>query len=122
MPPLSELTYSHDACIAAFHDCYSFLANMYLDESVVIEPPEGGWPNITAATKKDLGKTETVISLLRQPYIRNTFNILERVQGAPGCYFADWQALVPLISTGYFRPFRGRWWTCTPHFGLGAMG
>jgi len=44
---------------------------MYLRESDVIEPPEGGWPNITTDSLQDLGKTDEVISLLRHlPYIR----------------------------------------------------
>lgn len=91
MPQLSEIGYSRDACVAAVRDYYGFLTKMYLDESDVIEPPEGGWPTITTDNLQSLGKTDEVISLLRHlPYIR-TPDSGEKAQGAPWCTFADWQ-------------------------------
>ncbi|PGG99157.1 hypothetical protein GX51_06416 [Blastomyces parvus] len=102
MPPLSDIGYSHDACIAVVRDYYSFLTKMYLDEAEVIEPPDGGWPSLaTTAVAEDLGKTATVVSLLRHiPYIRDPFDRSEQAQGGPWCYFADWQALVQLLANG----------------------
>jgi hypothetical protein len=45
---------------------------MCLDESDVVEPPEGGWPNISAETMHGLGKTDEVVQLLRHlPDIRS---------------------------------------------------
>jgi hypothetical protein len=38
---------------------------MYLDESQVDEPPDGGRPDINANTVGGLGKTNIVIDLLR---------------------------------------------------------
>jgi hypothetical protein len=42
MPSLSEISYSRDNFIAAVRDYYTFLVKMYLDESQITEPPEGG--------------------------------------------------------------------------------
>ncbi|KAF2271512.1 uncharacterized protein EI97DRAFT_504918 [Westerdykella ornata] len=70
MPDLSEIDYSEDATVAAFRDYYRFLTMMYLDESLIQEPPEGGWPHITPDRWKGFDKTEEVFSLLRHlPYV-----------------------------------------------------
>jgi hypothetical protein len=47
MPSIHETEYSHDETITAIHDCYQFLSRMYLDASIIVKPPDGGWPNIT---------------------------------------------------------------------------
>ncbi|KAK1767570.1 hypothetical protein QBC33DRAFT_569894 [Phialemonium atrogriseum] len=71
MPELSEIGYSRDACVAAVRGYYDFLTKMYLDESDIVEPPEGGWPSITTESLQSLGKTNEVILLLRHlPYLR----------------------------------------------------
>jgi hypothetical protein len=71
MPRLSEISYSHEAAVAAITDYFDFLAKMYLDESAIFRPPEGGWPEITPDRLSDLGKTDEVIMLLRHiPYLR----------------------------------------------------
>ncbi|KAK4248270.1 hypothetical protein C7999DRAFT_40552 [Corynascus novoguineensis] len=55
MPELHEVSYSHEATIAA---------------SYVAEPPEGGWPEISLENLSSLGKTNEAILLLRHlPYI-----------------------------------------------------
>lgn len=98
MPQLSEIRYSRDVCVAAVRDYYNFLVKMYLGESNIIEPPEGGWPNLTIESLQDLGKTDEVISLLRHlPYIRAP---RENAQGAPWCYFADWESDGLALSLG----------------------
>ncbi|KAF2127847.1 hypothetical protein P153DRAFT_294859 [Dothidotthia symphoricarpi CBS 119687] len=92
MVHLCDVSYSRDATVAAIRDYYRFLVAMYLDESEVIEPPEGGWPSINSNTWENLDKTDTVISLLRHlPYIRD--NGAVAIDGAPDCNFANWQAL-----------------------------
>lgn len=92
MPQLSEITYSRDAVVAAVQDYYAFLTKMYLKESAIIQPPQGGWPSITSDSLRDLGKTNDVVSLLRHlPYIGEPNQGRDRAQGAPDCYFADWQ-------------------------------
>jgi hypothetical protein len=99
MPPLSEIGYSREACIAAVRDYYAFLAKMYLNESDIIEPPEGGWPSVTTENFQGLGKSDEVIALLRHlPYLRLSENQAYPVEGAPDCKFADWQALAQHIS------------------------
>ncbi len=99
MPRLSEIGYSRDACIAAVRDYYSFLTKMYLKESIVMEPPEGGWPAITAGKLRGLGKTDEVISLLRYlPYIRFVGDLEDDAQGAPSFLFADWNTACTLID------------------------
>lgn len=93
MPKLSEISYSHEACVAAVRDYYRFLVQLYLDESAVVEPPEDGWLEITDDSLRTLGKDDTVISLLRHlPYIRDT-GTFERPQAVPFCAFADWHTL-----------------------------
>jgi hypothetical protein len=99
MPELSEINYSRDACVAAIRDYYHFLTKMYLKESDVIEPPEGGWPSITPDVLREMGKTEEVISLLRHlPYIRG--DVADLAQGAPWSEFADWQCYCQYVSLG----------------------
>ena len=99
MPELSEINYSRDACIAAVRDYYRFLTKLYLKESDVIDPPEGGWPSITPDVLREMGKTDEVISLLRHlPYIRG--GVANPAQGAPWSEFADWQSDCRYISLG----------------------
>ncbi|KAJ4987061.1 hypothetical protein SVAN01_07477 [Stagonosporopsis vannaccii] len=93
MPPLSEVRYSRDDCISAIRDYYSFLTKMYLNEDEVLEPPEGGWPNITAHNLKGFDKTDEVINLLRHlPYIENVSDNTT-AHGSARCCFADWRYL-----------------------------
>ncbi|KAL6795789.1 hypothetical protein GGI42DRAFT_332084 [Trichoderma sp. SZMC 28013] len=93
MPPLSEISYSRDDCVSAVREYYNFLVGMYVDEAEVVEPPPGGWPNITTATMAALGKTDEVVSLLRHlPYLRRNKNDMYNVQPAAWCYFANWEA------------------------------
>lgn len=96
MVELSEIEYSQDECVAAVRDYYSFLTKMYLPESLVLEPPESGWPEITKAVMKDLDKTDVVISLLQHlPYIRG-----DGYEGAPWTTFANWASSVKNVSEG----------------------
>lgn len=90
MPELSEITYSTDATVAAFRDYYQFLTNLYLNESDVIEPPEGGWPTISPTVLEGLGKDDEVIELLRYlPYIRTVVDKGPDI--APWAKMMDWQ-------------------------------
>jgi hypothetical protein len=100
MPYLDNIEYSREDCIAAVRNYYGFLTAMYLKESEVVEPPEGGWPDITTDTLRGLGKTDEVISLLRHlPYInRGTKTDVEHA--VPRCRFADWHTLARKIIDG----------------------
>lgn len=92
MPKLDEISYSRDATIAAFRDYYQFLTKLYLPESAIDEPPPEGWPTTTTESKRDLGKTDEVIELLRHlPYIPQD-NDYHMLQGAPYCRFHDWRS------------------------------
>ncbi|KXH43998.1 hypothetical protein CNYM01_06596 [Colletotrichum nymphaeae SA-01] len=73
---------------------------MYLPKDDIIEPPEGGWPTISSEIFQDMNKTPEVISLLRHlPYIRVPSKTpLDQAQGAPWCYFADWQNVGALLE------------------------
>lgn len=94
MPELVDISYSRDGTIAAIRGYYSFLVDLYLNESDIIEPPEEGWPEITPNSLQCMGKTDEVIELLRNlPYIRTPSDDIDAVQGAPECYFADWQSV-----------------------------
>lgn len=71
---------------------------MYLDESDIIEPPEGGWPSITQETLGCLSKTGQVLSLLRHlPYIRSRLDGIEP-QACPNCSFADYQSIAQRLE------------------------
>ncbi|KAL3952459.1 hypothetical protein ACCO45_012402 [Purpureocillium lilacinum] len=60
---------------------------MYADESAFIWPPPDGWPTITAASLRGLGKSNDVIELLRHiPYRR----VNTEIQSAPYSTFLDW--------------------------------
>ncbi|KAK4044654.1 hypothetical protein C8A01DRAFT_31150 [Parachaetomium inaequale] len=83
MPKLSEVRYSREATVAAVSGYYEFLASMYLDESDIQRPPEGG----------GLGKTDEVIMLLcHLPYLRTTLDSGSKsVQAGPyACRFYSW--------------------------------
>jgi hypothetical protein len=94
MPHFDEVSYSESACIAAITDYYKFLVSMYLDESSVEWPPEGGWPQLTPAAMKDMNKSDRVVSLLRQiPYLRELDDLdeWEQPHGVPYDNFCNWK-------------------------------
>jgi hypothetical protein len=98
MPAIANITYSRTECITAVLEYYEFLTKLYLDESLVVKPPKGGWPSITKEAFGDLDKTGEVIALLRQlPYISRERGDIE---GAPWCRFADWRLLGTLLGNG----------------------
>ncbi|KZF23993.1 hypothetical protein L228DRAFT_244852 [Xylona heveae TC161] len=68
-------SYNQDEIIATMTAYYQFLSRLpYVDPSDIMYPPPGGWPEINQETLGYLGRTDTVIELLRHlPYI-NTDN------------------------------------------------
>ncbi|KAK8137613.1 hypothetical protein PG984_003106 [Apiospora sp. TS-2023a] len=67
---IGVIQYSRDETISAVREFYTFLSKMYIDESDILEPPEGGWPHME--NLRCMGKTDEVIELLRHlPYLRN---------------------------------------------------
>ncbi|GAB1317775.1 Alpha beta hydrolase fold protein [Madurella fahalii] len=91
MPWLSEVRYSREATVAAVIDYFEFLAKMYIKESDILRPPEGGWPEITPDRFRDLGKTDEVILLLRHlPYLASTADGWNADAGPSGCHFYWW--------------------------------
>jgi hypothetical protein len=94
------MVFSRDECIAAVRDYYQFLAKMFMDESNIMEPPPGGWPNITPRALRVLNKTEEVVSLLRHlPYIDDSKDI-HRPQGIPLTSFANWTSIADDLLNG----------------------
>ncbi|KAK8074527.1 hypothetical protein PG997_009190 [Apiospora hydei] len=70
MSQLDDIHYSRDETISAVREFYTFLSKMYIDESDILEPPEGGWPHME--NLRCIGKTDEVMELLRRlPYLRN---------------------------------------------------
>jgi hypothetical protein len=97
MVDLEDIAYSRDECINAVRDYYEFLTKMYLPESSIVEPPDGGWPEITKQSMKGLGKT---VALLRHlPYMRHLEDG-NPAQGAAWCTFANWQSCVKDVNEG----------------------
>lgn len=65
--------YSRDTAVKAVRSYYTFLAAKLgaIRPSCIIEPPVGGWRNITIASLAPPQKTEEVVELLRHlPYIK----------------------------------------------------
>jgi hypothetical protein len=92
MPELNEVGYSESQSVIVIKEYFKFLTRMYLDETSVEWPPEGGWPMITEGAFGSLGKSDIVTSLLRQiPYLRDLdLPEWERPRGAPGADFCNW--------------------------------
>jgi len=101
MPHLKDVVYSQAECVNAVRQFYTFLSKMYLKSSYVVEPPEGGWPNINSDNLKELGKTDEVISLLRHlPYIAAQDNCRD-AKGMPYAHFYDWQCGADMLKAGH---------------------
>ncbi|EGD87508.1 hypothetical protein H112_06054 [Trichophyton rubrum D6] len=99
MPELCDITYSREECIAAVRGYYQFLTAMYLKESDILEPPEGGWPSVTPSAIQQLGKTNEVAALLRHlPYIRNLGN--GKPLTFPCSQFENWEESCMSIYQG----------------------
>ncbi|KAI0851377.1 hypothetical protein F5Y00DRAFT_267622 [Daldinia vernicosa] len=63
--------YTRDQYVAIINDFYTFLTKMYIADSALKHPPEGGWPNITPENCSGFGKNEFVVDLLKHlPYIQ----------------------------------------------------
>ncbi|KAF2226427.1 hypothetical protein BDZ85DRAFT_256148 [Elsinoe ampelina] len=61
---------SREEIVTTIRDFYEYLVRLYIPESALKLPPPGGWPNITAASTVDFGKSEFVVDLIRHlPYI-----------------------------------------------------
>lgn len=100
MPYLADITYSQDATVKAVRDYYHFLAQMYLDEDCIREPPVDGWPEISTESLLALDKSDEVVSLLRRlPYLDQSRQP-HGVHGAPRCTFSDWAKNAFYLTTG----------------------
>jgi hypothetical protein len=96
--------YSREECVTAIRDYYEFLAKMFIGRSYIIEPPQGGWPNITAESMQGMGKTEEVIRLLQHlPYIVNK-PFSAAPHALPGCWAFDWATTGTQLTTGKAHP------------------
>ncbi|KAM5431491.1 hypothetical protein MferCBS31731_007804 [Microsporum ferrugineum] len=103
MPELCDISYSREECIAAVRGYYQFLTTLYLKESDILEPPEGGWPSVTPSAIQQLGKTDEVASLLRHlPYLRLPGN--GGPQAFPYSHFANWEEACTYINQGRSDP------------------
>jgi hypothetical protein len=120
MPRLEDVRYDEAECIAAFSNYFRFLTAMYLDEDNIEWPPEGGW-HFPEDALKGFGKSDAVISLLRQlPYIRDRDGLdeTECPQGAPYSQFANWKDLAQSqkdYSGLHHLTEHHLWDVCTPH-------
>lgn len=83
MPTLDKITYSREATIAAVRDYYQFLADMFLPEDFIEEPPAEGWPSITKERVTRLGKNDEVFELMRHlPYLPDESQLVARATAA----------------------------------------
>ncbi|KAL5323793.1 hypothetical protein ACEPPN_008335 [Leptodophora sp. 'Broadleaf-Isolate-01'] len=67
------LTYDPEAIKVALSSYYQSLSKLpYIEASDISYPPKDGWPNITSLNFESLGKSESVLELLKYlPYLRN---------------------------------------------------
>ncbi|RYP67029.1 hypothetical protein DL771_007448 [Monosporascus sp. 5C6A] len=67
-------TYSHNAAVTAITSFYEMVMRAHSEKAGELRyPPPGGWPQITQEPFAALGKTDTVIELMRHiPYIQAT--------------------------------------------------
>ncbi|KAK1829553.1 hypothetical protein QBC39DRAFT_356408 [Podospora conica] len=101
MPFVAEISYSEQEFITAIRDYYRFITALYLDQELVVEPPEGGWPNVTVETFAPMEKSDAVVSLLQQiPYIRVPYPSSDRFMAAPWCWMADWDSFCRQLREG----------------------
>jgi hypothetical protein len=101
---IMDPVYSRDECIAAIRNFYEFMATMFMDYSYIVEPPQGGWPCITAESMQGIRKTEEVTQLLRHlPYIVNRPRT-NHPQCLPGCMPNDWATTEMEIIDGKDHP------------------
>ncbi|KAG9252571.1 uncharacterized protein F5Z01DRAFT_660968 [Emericellopsis atlantica] len=99
MEDLEGMSYSQEDTVRAFRDYYAFLAKMYVDESLIINPPSGGWPSITKERYRGMGKTDVVIELLRHlPYLDEFSGDFLAVQTAP--YTTFWNFVLGCNGSG----------------------
>ena len=71
MPAIDEISYSREETVEAVRGFHLLLVSMYMNESLLQEPLETGWPNIAPHGWRNYDKTPEVIDLLRYlPYIR----------------------------------------------------
>ncbi|KAI1661374.1 hypothetical protein F4813DRAFT_347341 [Daldinia decipiens] len=62
--------YTRDQYVAIINDFYTFLTRMYIADSALKHPPEGGWSNVTPENCSGFGKNTFVVDLLKHlPYI-----------------------------------------------------
>jgi hypothetical protein len=90
MPTITDISYSREATVAAVRDYYRFLVSMYLDESSMQEPPEGGWPSIPLNGWRNFDKTDEVVALLRELAYLRTESDPCLTNGAPATVFLAW--------------------------------
>lgn len=108
MPDLGDVEYSRDECVQAVRDYFQFLAQMYLDESDFVFPPEdddneGGWPSINDDSLAGVEKDETVLDLLKHlPYVRQrpTVGGSDTIKVAPFTTFTDWAEAATDLADG----------------------
>jgi len=115
-------SYSREETTLAFRDYYRFLVGLYMEESEIIEPPEGGWPSISSEFQQSFGKSDEVIALLRNlPYIRDDCLGDETFppQATPTCYWADWQSLAARSIQDLKVTSEGEKWEDVPSHVIG---
>ncbi|KAG9380356.1 hypothetical protein A1F94_009251 [Pyrenophora tritici-repentis] len=92
MAIISEISYLRDALVNAIRFYYHFLVSMYMDESMIDEPPENGWETIPNGWI-NFEKTDEVIDLLRRlPYLSYEFGVIYWYKCLDEVRFMDDQA------------------------------
>jgi hypothetical protein len=106
MPNLNSIEpYSREACVAAVRGYYHFITKLYLKKSHIIEPPDGGWPDITQDVFGPLEKTDAIVDLLRHlPYIRDDSDGRYQAHGSAHCRWADWFEIGRMLADGTAQP------------------
>lgn len=101
MPHVFDLEYSQQETVEAIRDYFEFCTKLFLNADYVVEPPPGGWPQISQTSLGGLGKSDAVIDLLRHvPYLRRSSDHSDQACGGPRTEWVDWISVADSITQG----------------------
>lgn len=101
MSHVFDSEYSQHDTVEAIRDYFAFCTKLFLDAEYVVEPPPGGWPQISQDSLGGLSKSDAVIDLLRHmPYLRRPSDQLDDACAGPQTEWVDWISTADRIIQG----------------------
>lgn len=85
-----EQAFDREEFVSELTSYYEFLVKMYLTESKLKRPPEGGWPSLTPDKLEFMGKNEDVMYIMQHiPYIEGG-KVQDTIAIYPSCIPVDY--------------------------------